>query len=85
MTPSEQEIQVTSQVTSQDQSLNKLAEFISDVLSQLSNLQGITSAHISEIAELQAKVNAYEERINILEGFNKAIKLRLRQQREPGI
>jgi hypothetical protein len=60
----------------------KMAEFIGDVLSQLSVMQQLTSAHISEIADLQAKVVDLETRVEQCEAFKKAIKLRLRQQQE---
>jgi hypothetical protein len=61
--------------TPTDNSLGKLAEFIGDVLTQLSELQSLMSERITEI-------EALEERLTDLEAFNKAIKLRLRQQRE---
>lgn len=60
----------------------KLAEFIGDVLSQLCTLQGLASAHITEISALEDKVKDLEERLLRAEGFQKAIKLRLRQQAE---
>jgi len=60
----------------------KLAEFIGDVLNQLSFLQGVISTHITEIAALQEKNADLEERVLQCEAFKKAIKLRLRQQTE---
>jgi hypothetical protein len=70
-----QEVDPSTASTPTDNSLGKLAEFIGDVLTQLSELQSLMSERITEI-------EALEERLTDLEAFNKAIKLRLRQQRE---
>jgi DNA repair ATPase RecN len=68
--------------TQTDNSLSKLAEFIGDVLTQLSQLQSLMSESIGEIGALEARAAALEERCTDLEAFNKAIKRRLCQQRE---
>jgi regulator of replication initiation timing len=68
--------------TPTDNSLGKLAEFIGDVLTQLSELQSLMSERITEIEALEIRSAALEERLTDLEAFNRAIKLRLRQQRE---
>ena len=65
--------------------LTKLSEFISDVLSQLSFLQGVASGHITEIGDLQTQIEDQKIRIEQLEGFNRYLKTKLRAAREPGI
>jgi NTP pyrophosphatase (non-canonical NTP hydrolase) len=77
----QQNTQEVPQAT-QDNSLNKLAEFIGDVLQQLAQLQSLMAERIGEIEAVEARAAALEERCTDLEAFNKAIKLRLRQQRE---
>lgn len=71
-----------TQEVAQDGSLNKLADFIADVLTQLSQLQTLMAERIGEIEELEKRCAGLETRCEELEAFNKAIKLRLRQQRE---
>lgn len=72
---------VTPPVVTQEASLNKLAEFIGDVLTQLSQLQSLMAERIREIEALEERSTDLETRCEDLEAFNKAIKLKLRQQR----
>ena len=68
-----------------DASLNKLAEFIGDVLQQLADLQSTMSQRITEIDKLEQRTTEAEARLLDLEGFNKYLKTRLRAAREQGI
>lgn len=83
-TPEIQSVKIVPN-TAQDEGFHKLADFIGDVLTQLANLQGLMAERIGEIEEVEKRCAALEERCKELEAFNKAIKLRLRQQRDQTI
>lgn len=55
---------------------------IAELYGQLADLQSALASQITEIESLQNKVSDQEQRILELEGFKKALKLRLRQSQE---